>query len=135
MLARIYSTGCFLILCLFFAFSSKLSFGQFTNEKEIFKNGEEEFVKFINENIEFPTSSINKKIQGLLIYSLTVNPNGVIDANFLTKLDNDIELEAAKLLNESARFYLIKSSPYTVYHTLVFSIGQFYLNDFNSFTQ
>ncbi|MFT6828840.1 MAG: hypothetical protein ACJAZV_002133 [Roseivirga sp.] len=130
MLSRTYSTGCFLILCLFFAFSSKLSFGQFTNEKEIFKNGEEEFVKFINENIEFPTASINKQIQGLLIYSLTVNPDGAIDAAFLTKLDNDIEIEVARLLSESTRFYIIKTSPYTVYHTLVFSIGQFYLSDF-----
>jgi hypothetical protein len=130
MFSRIYSTGSFLILCLFFLFSSKLSFGQFTNEKEVFKNGEEEFVKFINENIEFPSASINKKIQGLLIYSLTVNPDGVVDAAFLTKLDSDIEIEAAKLLSESTRFYVIKSMPYTVYHTLVFSIGQFHLSDF-----
>ncbi|PIQ49490.1 MAG: hypothetical protein COW03_04635 [Cytophagales bacterium CG12_big_fil_rev_8_21_14_0_65_40_12] len=130
MFLRIYTLGRIFILCLLFACSTQLGFGQFTNEKEVFKNGEEEFVKFINENIEFPSSSVNKKIQGLLIYSLTVNPNGVIDAAFLTKLDSDIEIEAAKLLSESTRFYVIKNRPYTVYHTMVFSIGQFDMNDF-----
>jgi hypothetical protein len=89
---------------------------------DIYKGGEDAFNSLILDNVVYPKNSFSNKIEGILVYQIIINPNGDLQASFLTKLDSDIELEVAKVLELSGKEYVVQKEKYSVYHTLIFTL-------------
>jgi len=72
-----------------------------------YKGGELTFRKFIATSITYPLNSRNNAIVGLSLASITIDKNGKIkETNILNSLDNDIDADVLRVMNESQKFWL-----------------------------
>lgn len=65
-----------------------------------YEAGEAALLKYINQNIKYPASAIDKDIQGVCLISFTVTTKGTITGVHVTKsLDPAMDEEAVRVIN------------------------------------
>jgi hypothetical protein len=97
-----------------------------------FKGKEQGFIDFVQNNIVFPTKSLDENTVGYSISSITITPEGTIEKiSILNSIDESIDSEVTRLLKISKKHWkkndTIKSNQ-TFYVQIVFMCTGYGLN-------
>jgi TonB family protein len=66
----------------------------------IYPGGEEAMMKFIAENLKYPESAKNAKVQGMILVQFVINKEGAVqDVKVLRPLQADCDTEAIRLIS------------------------------------
>ncbi len=88
-----------------------------------FEGGKDAFIKFLQENIKYPTSARKANISGKIFVQLTVNTDGTVeDVNTINSLGHGIDEEAMRVI-QLAKWNPAKQSGKTVRNRFIVPIN------------
>ena len=92
-----------------------------------YDGGNEAFITFFKDNLDYPKTSYEDQIEGLLLFSFTIHTKKNIDVTFYTKLDRLIEEEVeGTIISSLPNWQLPDDKAYTFYQPIVFSLLPYY---------
>ena len=93
-----------------------------------FEGGMGGYMDYFEQNLDFPKNSYLDQIEGLLLFSFTVDTEKQdIDITFYTKLDERIEASVRETVQGSRSKWTIRTpGKYTVYQPIIFSLLPYY---------
>ena len=86
-----------------------------------FPGGDDELMKYINDNIQYPANAIKDKIQGKVVIEFVVKKNGEIGTDkVLLSLDQDLDREAVRVCKSLPNFIpaRVGDKAVSAWHTL-----------------
>jgi hypothetical protein len=86
----------------------------------LYNGGITAYSNSLRENLYYPELSIKDKIQGTVIYSITVDTSAIISAKLLTLLDKEIESIIISAINVTSKDWIAQKKPYTIYQAVTF---------------
>lgn len=125
------------VVCLLICFSAEMraqstvQSGSQLNEDYVnvsFQGGYDAYVKFFQDNLIFPKTSYKSQVEGLMLFYFEITPEKeAIDITFLTLLDEYIEEEIRKTIQQSRPLWKLPAgSTYRFYQPIVYSLLPFY---------
>lgn len=98
----------------------------------IFQGGVKNFSQVMRTNLAYPNKSKLKGIEGLAIIQVNVSSEGRLTANYMTRLDQEIEEQLTKLVSTMVPLWKPKQEDYTRYLAIAFINGKY---DFDKFSE
>ncbi|WP_422355863.1 hypothetical protein [Roseivirga pacifica] len=95
---------------------------------QTFEGGNDGYISFFKEHLSFPETSYKDQIEGLLLFSFTVDTQREeVDVIFYTKLDKHIEAQVNQTIQASRNKWSFgREGKYTFYQPIVYSLLPYY---------
>ena len=95
----------------------------------LYLGGKEAYSNTLKNGIKYPREAFSNNIEGILVFSITVDSSAQVSLQLLTKLDNSTEQEIIKIASPITKNWIAKKETYTLYQPLIFTRSGFRLSE------